>query len=217
MGDRGIELVAHPVAELAVLEQRDGVFDEIVEVEQRAGALLALVALRNGADDIEQRVGALDQLGAAQLANEAIEPLRLALGQIGEGRIELAHLLADQVLGQRAIGVEEGIEQVARRWIDRVERAELPLQRLAGAGGEQVADLARSHQPLADHRGLDLLARAARADESEQVGLRQVAIAEDRPQLSRLAERRADRLVELAVGEQLEQRTRRRPRPSGRR
>ena len=79
VGDPGVELVAHPVAELAVLEQADRVLDEIVEVEQRAHALLGLVAIGDRAEHVEQRVGALDQLGAAQLAWQPEQPLGLAL------------------------------------------------------------------------------------------------------------------------------------------
>ena len=206
MRDPRIELVAHPVAKLRVLEEADRMLDEIVEVEQRPHALLVLVAIGDRAEHVEQRVGAFDQLGAAELRVEPEQPFGLTLREIGERGVELSRFLAHEGLGDRPRLREEGVEKAARRRIDRVHRAEFCLELLAGAGCDQVRDLRRPHQPLAGHRRFDLGTRSAAPHEREKVGFRQRPVAQHRPQLSRLPECRTDRLVELPIREQLEQR-----------
>lgn len=178
MADAAVELVTHPGAARFVAEQRAQFLDQIVEVEQRAGALLVLVGRRNGADDLQHGLAALDQLGPIQLALEALEPRRLVVEPLRHVGNQRRRMLLDQGLPRRAGLRQIGVEQQVHLRMLRVDACQ-PVDEIVAVrfGRDQLEQRTVVHGrrdisfgDLGDHR----LAQLPRTD--------------------------ADRLAQIAVG-----------------
>ena len=215
MAQPRIELVAHPVALLFVAQQRRQLFDQVVEIEQRAGPLLLLVIRRDRRHHVEHRLAARHQLGAHQLLVRLLEPLPLG----DEARRDLGdqhgRRLLDQRLACRAIGLrQEGVEEVVGVGSRRVDLAE-PIDEVGaiGIGGDQCKDLCMVVSAEAVARadlGHHLVDAADIAHQLQQFAFGGLAPRQHRPQRALLVERLEDGGLDLEIAEQAEQRFHRR-------
>ncbi len=206
VADAGIELVAHPRALRLLGEELGQLFDQVVEIEQRAGTFLVFVVGRNGGDDNEHRLGASDQLGRNEAAVERGEAVGLVGKLLRDVRDEHRLGLLQQRLARRALLGEVGIEQRLGIGMLGIHLAQ-PVDEFAGAGnGEDLTVLVAAERVAAVHLAKDAVDAAHRADPLAQLALGGGDVGQHAAKDALLVQRFDDRLLDGEIRQQAEQR-----------
>src|ERR1700689_2581550 len=106
MVDAEIELVVHPGGFHAV-EERAGLLDQVVVVQEAAAVLLGAKACDDGARDGDERRGAIAGLGGAPARQQAAYARLLGDEALRQGRIPIAKRFRAQGFARLARGGAE--------------------------------------------------------------------------------------------------------------
>ncbi len=175
MIDAEIELVVHPGG-FDAGEQRAGLLDQVVVIEQAAAVLLGAKAGNDGARDGDERSGAVARHGGAPPDHECAQAPLLGQEALRQERVSVAHRLADDALARLAL---DGAKNRAVRLETLGARERLQLAKavalldIAPAALRQRGDdrrpLGRGNQRIGEELRLDGERRLV-GSEAERVG-----------------------------------------------
>ena len=210
VADAGIELVTHPEALGVVLQQRRQFFDEVVEIQQRAGALARLVVLGNRGDHIKHRLAARHQFGGGEAGVQTLQTPRLGGEARGNVRDQHRQRLFQQRLARRMLQRQERVEQRIRVGPVRVDLAQ-PVDEIGAVGiGPHQRENRRMIAAVEAIAAGDLLEHlvdtAHLADQLAQFPLGEPGLRQHAAQRPLLVQRLDDRGLDLEIAQQTEQR-----------
>ena len=211
--DPRIELVAHPGAEPLVAQQRRGTRHKIIEIHERAGALLLLVARDDGRQNPRQRGAVVGNRYGFAVIVKHLEPRRLPGHAVGEPGILPLDAGFGHIGACLAFFREIGGKKQVQIGIAGVDLGELVLEPgffpVGRTDAEDLRPIGRRHQAF----GENLRPQARRA--GVRVKTQPLPHRRDRPfgsdqdgaELAGIGEALADGRLDLHVAQRIEQRT----------